>query len=32
MDYKKLAWYALVGFTIFFWTVLAIDIVYWYFY
>ncbi|OPZ38287.1 MAG: hypothetical protein BWY96_01111 [Spirochaetes bacterium ADurb.BinA120] len=32
MDCKKLAWYALAGFTAFFWLVIAIDIIYWYFY
>lgn len=32
MTAKRFAWLLLIAFTVFFWTVLAVDIVYWYFY
>ncbi len=32
MTVKKFAWFVLVASTVFFWTVLAVDIIYWYFY
>ncbi len=29
---KKAAWYILIGFSVFFWLVILLDIIYWYFY
>jgi len=29
---KKAGWYALVGYSAFFWLMLALDVMYWYFY
>ncbi len=30
--FGKACWYALIGYSVFFWLVLLVDIVYWYFY